>query len=360
MAAESPFSRHPVTSGARRAAGARGFLAAVVVVAGLGALLLAQGTADERPSGAAMTKAAQAFLAALPDDQRAKASFAYDDTERLNWHFIPRPRKGLPLKDLGGKSQSAAHRLIASGLSAAGYEHALNVMSLEEILYLLETGDRAARRDRRDPQKYYLSIFGQPTTDGAWGWRLEGHHISLNYSISDGKVVATTPEFFGANPGKVEAGPGRTLRVLAAEEDLARQILKLSSPEQRKKMLIDAKAPSDIRGGGAPQPDVTPPVGVSLSAMSADQQKLLGELLAEYLRNMPSDVERERTARINAAGRDKIFFAWWGDSAVDKPHAYRVQGPTFLIEYNNTQNEANHIHAVWRDLAGDFNVPLQK
>jgi hypothetical protein len=307
-----------------------------------------------------MTKAAEAFVASLTPDEKAKAIFAYDDTERLNWHFIPRPRKGLPLKEMNPKTLSAAQRLIASGLSPAGYDQTLNVMSLEEILYLLESGDRAARRDRRDPEKYFLSIFGEPSSRGTWGWRVEGHHLSLNFSVSDGKVVSSTPEFFGANPGKVLAGPNRTLRVLAPEEDMARQILKLSAPELKKKILIDVKAPGDIRGGGAPQPDVTPAAGVAMSELNADQQKLLGDLLMEYLKNMPKSVEQERTAKIEAAGRDKIYFGWWGGSEVDQPHAYRVQGPTFLIEYNNTQNDANHVHSVWRDLAGDFNVPLKK
>ncbi len=363
MPAEYQTTTHKHFTATRRrsqTSGARRLLAAGAAIACLTALLLGQGTNEERSSGLAMTKAAQAYLAALTEPQQKQTRFAYDDSERLNWHFIPRPRKGLPLKDLEGKSLSAAQRLIASGLSTAGYEQTFNVMSLEEILYLLETGDRAARRDRRDPQKYYVSIFGEPSEHGTWGWRLEGHHISLNYTIANGKVVATTPEFFGANPGKVDAGPGRTLRVLAPEEDLARQILKLCSPEQKKRMLVDPKAPGDIRGAGAPQPDTTPPVGLTFSEMNADQQKLLTELLGEYLKNMPADVERERTARIDAAKRDGIAIAWWGDSEVDKPHAYRVQGSTFLIEYNNTQNEANHIHSVWRDLAGDFNIPLKK
>lgn len=357
---KSSTSTHS-TSGAslRRGSALRRIAPAAVVAASLGALLLAQGN-TERSTGEAMTKAAQAFLATLSPEQRAQAVFSYDDSERLNWHFIPRPRKGLPLKDMNPKTLSAAQRLIASGLSPVGYEQALNVMSLEEVLYLLEEGDRAARRDRRDPEKYFVSIFGEPGVMGTWGWRVEGHHLSLNFSVSDGKVVATTPEFFGANPGKVLAGPKRTLRVLAPEEDIARQILKTSSPELMKRLLVDSKAPGDIRSGGAPQPDTAAPAGVSLAALSKDQQNLLSELLSEYLKNMPPDVEKSRREKIEASGREKIYFAWWGGAEVDEPHAYRVQGPSFLIEYNNTQNDANHVHSVWRDLAGDFNVPLPK
>ncbi|MGE3316907.1 MAG: DUF3500 domain-containing protein [Planctomycetaceae bacterium] len=342
-----------------KSAGARRVAAGAIVVASLGAILWAQG-GNERLSGETMTRAADVFLKSLPAEQKTKATFAYDDAERINWHFIPRPRKGLPLKEMRPKSLAAAQQLISTGLSSAGYDQTMNVMSLEEVLYLLEAGDRAERRERRDPEKYFVSIFGEPSLKGTWGWRIEGHHLSLNYSIRDGEIVATTPEFFGANPGKVLAGPNRTLRVLAPEEDIARQILKMSTEDQKAKLLVDRKAPGDIRGGGAPQPDVTAPAGIALSEMSSDQQQLVGELLQEYLKNMPSEIEKRRTAKIDAAGREKIYFGWWGGSEVDQPHAYRVQGPTFLIEYNNTQNDANHVHSVWRDLAGDFNVPLKK
>lgn len=311
-------------------------------------------------SGTAMTGAARQFLETLSAEQRAQASFAYDDAERLNWHFIPRPRKGVPLKDLSGKSLQAAHALIRSGLSDAGYAQALDVMSLEEVLYLLEGGDRQERRARRDPLKYYLSVFGTPAEQGTWGWRCEGHHLSLNYSITDGQVVATTPEFFGANPGVIDAGPERQIRVLGAEEDLARQILKLCSPEQAQHAWIDKAAPDDVRGGGEPQPPDTEPVGLPASQMSPDQRKLLAELLSEYLRNMPPDVERRRREQITADGMDRIHFAWWGGPDRNERHHYRVQGPGFLIEYNNTQNSANHVHSMWRNLAGDFNLPAQK
>lgn len=337
---------------------AKKILLPCIVIVAMAALLVGQ-SKQAPSSGQAMTEAAQAFLASLTGPQRTQATFAYDDPERLNWHFIPRPRKGLPLMDLEGDALKAAHRFIASGLSQSGYEQALNVMSLEELLYLLEGGDRAERRQRRHPQKYYLSVFGEPKSQGTWGWRVEGHHISLNYTVSDGRVVATTPEFFGANPGSVAAGPGREIRVLGTEEDLARQILKLCSPEQSKIAWIDRKAPDDLRGGGVAQPETTPPVGLPASKMSGDQKALLAELLNEYLKNMPADVERERRDAIDKAGLDSIYFAWWGQSERDQPHYYRVQAPTFLIEYNNTQNSANHVHSVWRSLQGDFNIPLK-
>jgi hypothetical protein len=258
-----------------------------------------------------------------------------------------------------GKALRAAHGLLQSGLSDAGYDQALNVMSLEEVLYLLEGGKREVRRGRRDPQKYYISIFGTPANSGTWGWRVEGHHLSLNYTLIDGKVVSSTPEFFGANPGLIDAGPNRKIRVLGTEEDLARQILTQGSPSQQKLMWIDKAAPDDIRSRGTVQPERTAPVGLPVAKMSADQKKLMQSLLTEYLKNMPADIEKERRTAINEAGHDNISIAWWGSSELNKRHGYRIQGPTFLVEYNNTQNSANHVHAIWRDLAGDFNVPFK-
>lgn len=334
-------------------------LITVCVCFAMAAMMWAQAQQPE-PSGKGMAEAAAAFLASLKPEQAAQAQFGYDDAERLNWHFIPRPRKGLPLRDLDGAPLKKAHALIQSGLTQAGYDQTLDVMSLEETLYLLEPGDRQERRERRDPRKYYLSVFGSPTAKGTWGWRLEGHHISLNFSIKDGNVVASTPEFFGANPGVLDAGPGRAIRVLAPEEDLARQILKLCTPEQQKVAWIDKVAPDDIRGGGKPQPETSSPVGLKASEMSADQKLLLGKLLDEYLKNLPKDIEAVRRADLTKAGFDNIRFAWWGESERNQRHHYVVEGPTFIIEYNNTQNNANHVHSMWRNTAGDFNVPVKK
>jgi hypothetical protein len=326
------------------------------VVATLAAILVAQAP-ETNQSGKAMVEAARQFQMALTPEQWKQCWFAFDDAERLNWHFIPRERKGLPLRDLEGPALTAAHAFIRSGLSEAGYEQALNVMSLEEVLYLLEGGEREYRRERRHPGKYYLSVFGEPSLSGTWGWRLEGHHLSLNFTIQDGRVVSSTPEFFGANPARVDAGPGRAIRVLAKEEDAARALLKLCDAEQRALAWISRQAPDEVPGAGTPQPVVGPPVGLPASRMSAAQRELLQELLAEYLRNVPADVAEARRRAINSAGVDNIYFAWWGEAEPNQRHHYRVQGPTFVIEYNNTQNEANHIHSMWRNLGGDFHLP---
>ncbi len=330
----------------------------ISVACAMGALLIAQ-TQPAAKAGLGMADAAKGYLAAITPEQRTIVSFRYDDPERVNWHFIPRERKGLPLKALEGAPLQAAHKLIRSGLSEAGYDQALNVMSLEEVLYLIEPGERAYRRDRRDPGKYYISIFGEPSDTGLWGWRVEGHHLCLNFSIKDGKVISSTPEFFGANPGSIEAGKGREVRVLGPEEDIARQILKLCTPEQQKLCWISKEAPGEVPGPNVAQPVVTEPVGLFASQMSDDQKKLLQELLGEYLKNLPADIEEERLSVLNSAGIDKIAFAWYGEPDLHQPHHYRVQGPTFVIEYNNTQNNANHVHSMWRNLAGDFALPAK-
>ena len=312
--------------------------------------------AEEAP-GKGMTSAAVAYLAVLSDEQRVATSFKFDDEERLNWHFIPRVRKGLGLWDLDGKSLTAAEGLVATGLTAAGYHKVLEVRSLEEVLYLFEGGEESARRLKRHPHKYYVSVFGDPSGDTEWGWRFEGHHLSLNYTIRNGEILSASPEFFGANPGLIDAGPGRSLRVLGRREDLARSILKAASDEQQSKIWIAKEAPHDIRGAGAPQAEIGDPVGVVSGDMNPEQQELMRELVGEYLSAMPASVVRRRVQEIQDAGVEEIYFAWWGGSELNEPHHYVIQGPTFVIEYNNTQNEANHVHSIWRNLKGDFNIP---
>jgi hypothetical protein len=313
---------------------------------------------DKAP-GQQMVQAAERFLQVLDHSHKLQATFDYDDPERINWHFIPRDRLGIGLWDLNGAAKDAANELVKTGLTAAGYEKVLQVRSLEEVLYLFEGGEEAARREKRHPHRYYVSIFGNPAAKGLWGWRFEGHHLSLNYSVKDGKIVSSTPEFFGANPGLIDAGPGRSLRVLGKREDLARQILKASPNQQQAKLWISKEAPDDIRGGGVAQPIVDDSKGVAYAEMTPEQQQLLKQLLAEYLAAMPASVVRERMQQINDAGMDSIHFAWWGGSELNEPHHYVVQGKTFIIEYNNTQNSANHVHAIWRNLAGDFNLPAE-
>jgi Protein of unknown function (DUF3500) len=331
-------------------------VASVVAAASIGVLVAAK-SGEERTSGLRMAEAATAFLQKLSPEERAQATFRYDDAERLNWHFIPRPRKGIPLKALDPAERATARDFIATGLSKPGYEQAVNVMSMEDVLFLLETDDWTARRQRRDPLNYYLSVFGTPGEKGQWGWRVEGHHLSLNFTVQDGRVVASTPEFFGSNPATLDAGPGRTLRPLALLEDIAREIVKACSPDQMKVILVDKKAPNEVWSSNKLQPILMPEVGLPASEMSKDQQALLRHLLAEYLKVCPSDLRADRESQLEAAGFDKIRLGWWGSLERNAKHAYRLQGPTFVVEYNNTQNNANHVHSVWRSASGDLNQP---
>lgn len=316
-----------------------------------------QGFDEKATPGQAMTAKASAFLHSLSDDQRAKATFDYDDPERQNWHFIPKERPGVGLWDLEGATAKAAEQFVATGLSAAGYEKILQVRSLEEVLYLFEKGDERERRLKRHPHKYFICVFGTPAKTGTWGWRFEGHHISLNYTVKDGVIVSSTPEFLGANPGLIDAGPGRSLRVLGQREDLGRQILKVCPQDKQSKLWISKKPPGEIRGPGAPQPVVGEAQGLKYSDMTPEQQGLLKKLLAQYLKAAPITVVKRRMQAIHESGMDDITFGWWGGSELNEPHHYVVQGKTFVIEYNNTQNKANHVHSFWRNLAGDFNLP---
>jgi hypothetical protein len=336
----------------------RKLVVASFVAASMVAVLVAAKSGEERPSGLRMGDAAKDFLAKLSPEQRAQATFRYDDPERLNWHYIPRPRKGIPLKALDAAARAAAREFIATGLSKPGYQQAVNVMSLDDVLYLLDTDDWTARRQRRDPLNYYLSVFGTPGDQGEWGWRLEGHHLSLNFSVQDGRVVSSTPEFFGANPAQLEAPPDRSVRVLGPLEDTAREIVRTCTPEQLKVMLVSKKAPGEIWSTNKLQPILMPEVGLLASEMSKDQQTLLRHLLGEYLKVCPTDIRAEREAQLEAAGFGKIRMAWWGSLKRGEKHAYHLEGPTFLVEYNDTQNNANHVHTVWRNLAGDLNQPV--
>jgi hypothetical protein len=324
----------------------------------LAALLLGFGvvTAAARSGapGPQMAEAARAFLAALSSEQRAQAVFPFESEERQNWHFVPRARKGLPFKQMDARQRDLAHAFLRAALSQKGYLKTTTIISLEEVLRVLEGG----RGPARDPELYYLSFFGEPSPEATWGWRLEGHHLSLNLTVVKGKLIASTPQFFGANPAEVKDGPKKGLRALAREEDLARSLLHSLTPPQREQAVIAADAPRDILTGNSRRADIGEPKGLPVSAMGSKQRKMLMDLLAVYTEAMPTAVARERLSRLNKAGREKIHFAWAGGDEPGKPHYYRIQGPTFLVEYDNTQNGANHIHSVWRDFRGDFGEDL--
>jgi hypothetical protein len=238
-------------------------------------------------------------------------------------------------------------------------------MALETILDSLEKG--RPNRMIRDPERYYFTLFGEPKAGGRWGLSVEGHHLSLNFVIDGNRVASSTPTFFGANPGVLLAdyGPGfeKGLRVLADEELLAFKLVESLTPEQRKKAIIADKAPKDVRDAGKASPPLSPAEGLPASEMTEPQVATLRQLIETYANNLPADVAAERLSTIERDGFGKIHFAWSGSTAPGVGHDYRVQGESFLIEFNNTQpdsagNLANHIHSVWHNLGGNFGIAV--
>ena len=350
----------------KRVAMPRGIVAvALVLAAVVGSLVAAE------RSSAAMAGAATKFLASLSPEQRQQGSFAFASDERLHWHFIPTgpapmfPRNGLTIKAMNELQRRLAHDLLKAGLSQRGYLTASSIMDLETVLGALEGAQRAAATQPprgtpivRDPEGYFFAVFGTPSTRDTWGWRVEGHHISLHFTVVNGTLVAGSPAFFGSNPAEVRDGPKKGLRILAAEEDAARALLAALDASQREKAIINATAPNDMVTMA--NVDIKPlsPSGIMADALNAAQRDLLMKLVDVYTGYMAPDIAADRLAKLKKAGLEKIGFVWAGETERGKKHYYRIQGPTFLVEFDNTQNDGNHIHSVWRDFEGDFGRDL--
>jgi hypothetical protein len=306
-------------------------------------------------ASAEMADAALNLWNALTDAQRAAIGFPFqDDAERHNFHFVPRPRKGLPWSQMTPTQQLLAHALVSSGLSRRGYLKTTTVMSLEEILADIEKG----RGPKRDPGLYYFTLFGTPGPKGTWGWRIEGHHVAFNFTIVDGKGISGTPAFLGSNPAEVREGARKGLRVLADEQDLGLKLLGLLNDPQKQKAILSSNAPGKIITGADRKADIGEPKGVAYAELDATQQAALRVLVKVYAYRLRDELAEQDLATIDAAGWDKVYFAWAGTSDSKGGHYYRIHGPTFLVEYDNTQNDANHVHTVWRDLKNDFGEDL--
>ena len=330
-----------------------------VLLAGAGAMVAAE------RSSSGMADAATAFLASLTPEQRQQAVFPFESDERTHWNFIPTetfPRNGLTVKEMTEAQRGLAHNLMKAGLSQRGYMTATSIMQLEDVLGALEQRDRDGGRQaegfRRDPVRYFFSVFGTPSKKQTWGWRVEGHHVSLHFTVANGTLVASSPSFFGSNPAEVLDGPRKGTRILAAEEDSARALLMALDSSQRTQAVINGVAPNEILT--TTKLPITPlsPAGIQASAMTAAQRELLMKVIDVYAGFMADDLAADRLARLKKAGLEKIAFAWAGEAERGKKHYYRIQGPTFLIEYDNTQNNGNHIHSVWRDFTNDFGRDL--
>ncbi len=332
--------------------------AIVMVPAWLGAMSLRSPAAAILPAASpaatgAMTRAAEAFLSGLTPDQKAQAEFTFADSERLNWHFIPRERRGLSLGEMTERQREAARTLLRTGISQPGMQKVDAIIELENVLR-----DLGGNPQVRNPELYFVSVFGTPSANGPWGWRFEGHHLSLNFTVVDGQPVATAPAFFGANPARVPSGDHVGMRALAAEEDLARDLVTALTPAQRSTAIVLDDAPNDIFTSNTLDIDPLTPVGIAVGDLDANQRRMLVRLIDEYLDRMAPELASERRSRLQTSDLDRVTFAWAGSVEEGEAHYYRVQGPTFLIEYDNVQNNANHIHSVWRDFDGDFGRDL--
>ncbi len=302
----------------------------------------------------AMTTAATAFVASLDDQQRAKTVYDYLDGERIFWYYPPTNRHGLPLRDMTASQRELAYELMRAGLSERAARQAEQIIDLEIILGEIETG-AGIKTFVRDPELYYWTIFGDPAgTDTPWGWRVEGHHISLNYSLWDNQLLSITPFFFGSNPAEVRHGPQQGLRILDQREDLAYELMRALDGEQAEQATIYPEAPWDILTFNASRAVLPAYQGLPAAEMDADQQALLRRLVDLYVDQAAPELAADRRAKIAAAGFDGMHWAWAGPVADGEPHYYRIHGGDFVVEFDNRQNGANHIHSVWRDVENDF------
>ncbi len=305
-------------------------------------------------SARSMSQAASRFLASLTPAQRTRASLPFLGDERENWHFVPIERRGLPLSAMDSSQRTLALTLLKTALSKDGQQKAETIMALEDVLKAIEKGSGPVR----DRDAYFVTVFGTPDEKSVWGWRIEGHHFSLNVTVK-GEQVSSTPLFFGSNPAEVRIEhPMKGIKVLKAEEEAARVFLGSLSDEQRTMAVIDKIAPNDIFSHEKRQIIPLDNQGLSASALTKSQTALLRKLIGIYAGSMAPELAKARLTKMETAGWEKLVFAWAGSATRGEKHYYRIQGPTLLIEYDNTQNDANHVHSVWRDFSGDFGRDL--
>jgi hypothetical protein len=294
------------------------------------------------------------WLDGLDAEQRATASFAFESPERFAWDYRPGARGGLALADMRPDQRSAALSVVATTMSARGADEVAAIIALEPILGALE---REAGRNRfeRDPELFWFSVFGDPDASAPWSWRIGGHHVAVQLTVADGQIVGGAPSFLGANPAVVPSGPSAGARALTGEETLARELVTSLSAEQRAIAIVDPKAPPDIHSGNGARADLRViPSGIRHDDLAPPQQAGLEAVIRHYLGRARDDVAAAEWERIADAGLAAITFAWAGPLEPRRGHYYAVRGPRFLIEYDNTQDGANHIHAVWRDLKNDW------
>ena len=311
-------------------------------------------TAHKHGSAAGMTKAAERFVESLSGDQRDKTVYEYMDGERIFWYYPPVNRHGLPLRDMDDDQRQLAYSLMETGLTEDSFEKAKLIIEHESVLGPLEK-EAGITSFVRDPDLYYWTVFGDPASDSEpWGWRVEGHHISLNFSLWGDKFISMTPFFFGANPAEVRKGPKKGLRILDAREDLGFELMNNLDKGQTSTATIYGEAPYDILTYNASRVSLPPEEGLPASKMNDTQKEILRSLVKVYVNQVRSDMANDKWARLEAEGFDGLHWAWGGPTVEGKAHYYRIHGGNFVVEFDNRQNGANHIHSVWRDVENDF------
>jgi Protein of unknown function (DUF3500) len=310
-------------------------------------------------AAADISAAVRGWLDGLDDAQRVAATFPFDTSERLVWAFTPGTREGLALRDMRPDQRDATQAIVRASLSERTAGEVASIMALETVLGELERAAGRAGWQRRDPKLYWFAIFGEPDPQTPWSWRVGGHHIAVHVTLADGDVIGSTPSFLGANPAVVPSGPRQGFSALAGEEALARAMLHNLTATERSAAVVGERAPAEILTGNAPRADaVSVPRGVRHADLGRLQQADLERLIRHYVDRMRPDIADWHWERIVTDGLGDVSFAWAGSEQPGRGHYYAVCGPRFLIEYDNTQNGANHIHAVWRDLDNDWGEDL--
>ena len=309
-------------------------------------------------NGQDLAKKANTFLNTLSAELRTQAQFTFGDAERFNWNFVPITRKGPSFRDFDEEQKNAAISLLRASLSDQGYQKVQGIIELETVLKALEK--RTPADNYRDPLNYHISIFGEPSSSKEWGWRFEGHHISLNFSSLQGVLVSSTPSFLGSNPGIVNSGDKKGTEILKKEMELGFLLLNSLDEEQLKKTRFAETAPPEIITGNSRKASLLKPLGIEFRELNAGQKKIFVQLLDVYIKNYASKFSEKLLANIKKTGLDDLHFAWAGSLKPGSGHYYRIQGKALLIEYDNTQNNANHVHTVVRDLSNDFGEDVLK
>lgn len=298
------------------------------------------------------------FLGTLDAKLKLKAAYTYDDKERFNWNFVPRERKGVSLHDLTPKQKEAGILLLKASLSLQGFNKATGIVSLEAILREVEGRD--ANDTYRDPLNYYFTIFGSPSENKIWGWRFEGHHLALNFSSKDNVLISSTPTFMGANPAIVPIGDKKGMQTLKFETELGFELINSLTNAQLKIARFSEEALPEIVSGNSRKAELLEPKGISYKTLTSVQKIIFDRLLTAYVKNYAFGFSDKLMEKINKAGIENLSFAWSGSLQPGAGHYYRIQGPMLLIEYDNTQTKANHVHTAVRDLTNDFAEDILK